>query len=132
MTRLLLIGYGRMGKMIEDVVSEREDARIVGRIDPLLPAWDEKEAPDAILDFSAPQGVKDSIDAVGPQLAMPVVTAICPCIGALATGVVLDVHGRKKGLNLIAYIAGDFASGKGDIDPVVDAWMSEVQALDKM
>ncbi len=79
-----------------------------------------------------PQGVRESIAAVGPQLAMPVVTAICPCIGALATGVTLDVHGQKKGLNLIAYIAGDFASGKGDIDPVVDAWMSEVQALDKM
>ena len=79
-----------------------------------------------------PQGIRDSIDAVGPKLAMPVITAICPCIGTLATGVVLDVHGRKKGLNLISYIAGDFASGKGDIDPVVEAWMSEVQALDKM
>ena len=79
-----------------------------------------------------PQGVRDSIDAVGPQLAMPVVTAICPCIGTLATGVTLDVHGQKKGLNLISYIAGDFASGKGGIDPVVEAWMSEVQALDDM
>ena len=79
-----------------------------------------------------PQGIRESIDAVGPQLAMPVVTAICPCIGALATGVTLDVHGQKKGLNLIAYIAGDFASGKGGIDPVVEAWMSEVQALDDM
>ena len=79
-----------------------------------------------------PQGVRESIDAVGPQLAMPVVTAICPCIGTLATGVTLDVHGQKKGLNLIAYIAGDFASGKGGIDPVVEAWMSEVAALDKM
>jgi len=79
-----------------------------------------------------PQGVRESIDAVGPQLAMPVVTAICPAIGALATGVTLDVHGQKKGLNLIAYIAGDFASGKGSIDPVVDAWMSEVKALDRM
>ncbi len=79
-----------------------------------------------------PQGVKDSIDAVGPQLAMPVITAICPCIGALATGVRLDVHGQKKGLNLIAYIAGDYASGKGQIDPVVDAWMSEILAVDKM
>ena len=79
-----------------------------------------------------PQGVRESIDAVGPQLMMPVLTAICPCIGMLATGVTLDVHGQKKGLNLIAYIAGDFASGKGGIDPVVDAWMSEVQALDKM
>ncbi len=79
-----------------------------------------------------PQGIRESIDAVGPQLAMPVVTAICPCIGALATGVTLDVHGQKKGLNLIAYIAGDFASGKGNIDPIVEAWMSEVQALDDM
>ena len=79
-----------------------------------------------------PQGVKDSIEAVGPSLAMPVLTAICPCIGALATGVVLDVHGQKKGLNLISYIAGDFASGKGAIDPVIEAWMSEVSALDKM
>ena len=79
-----------------------------------------------------PQGVRDSIDAVGPSLAMPVVTAICPCIGTLATGVQLDVHGTKRGLNLISYIAGDFASGKGGIDPVVEAWMSEVAALDKM
>ena len=79
-----------------------------------------------------PQGVKESIDAVGPALAMPVVTAICPCIGALATGVTLDVHNQKKGLNLISYIAGDFASGKGSIDPVIDAWMGEVKALDVM
>ena len=79
-----------------------------------------------------PQGIRDSIAAVGPQLAMPVLTAICPCIGTLATGVVLDVHGQKKGLNLISYIAGDFASGKGQIDPVVEAWMSELMALDKM
>ena len=79
-----------------------------------------------------PQGIKESIDAVGPQLTMSVVTAICPCIGTLATGVTLDVHGQKKGLNLISYIAGDFASGKGGIDPVVEAWMSEVTALDKM
>ena len=79
-----------------------------------------------------PQGIRDSIDAVGPALAMPVVTAVCPCIGTLATGVTLDVHGQKKGLNLISYIAGDFASGKGGIDPVVEAWMSEIVALDKM
>ena len=79
-----------------------------------------------------PQGVRESIEAVGPSLSMPVVTAICPAIGMLATGVTLDVHGQKKGLNLISYIAGDFASGKGSIDPVIDAWMSEVKALDMM
>ena len=79
-----------------------------------------------------PMGIRDSIDAVGPQLTMPVVTAICPCIGMLATGVTLDVHGQKRGLNLISYIAGDFASGKGQIDPVIEAWLGEVRALDMM
>ena len=79
-----------------------------------------------------PQGVKDSVEAVGESLAMTTVTAICPCIGALATGVRLDVHGEKRGLNLIAYIAGEFASGKGKIDPVVDAWMVEERTLNKM
>ncbi|SDO54832.1 Protein of unknown function [Prevotella communis] len=113
----------------------------------LLPKWeeglaDEDDNEDAVANSSLftlpsslkrmPMGIRDSIDAVGPQLSMPVITAICPCIGTLATGVTLDVHGQKRGLNLIAYIAGDFASGKGGIDPVVEAWMSEVQALDKM
>jgi len=74
----------------------------------------------------------DSVEAVGQNLAMPTVTAICPCVGALATGVKLDVHGDKRGLNLIAYIAGEFASGKGKIDPVVDAWMVEERAMNKL
>lgn len=79
-----------------------------------------------------PQGVRESIEAVGPMLSMPVIVAICPAIGTLATGVRLDVHGQKKGLNLISYIAGDFASGKGQIDPVIGAWLGEVRALDMM
>lgn len=79
-----------------------------------------------------PMGVKDSVDAVGPPLALPVLTAVTPVIGMLATGVRVDIHGKKSGLNLIAYIAGDFASGKGSIDPVVDAWTAEVKAMDKM
>lgn len=79
-----------------------------------------------------PMGVKDSVDAVGPPLALPVLTAVTPVIGMLATGVMVDIHGKKSGLNLIAYIAGDFASGKGSIDPVVDAWTAEVKAMDRM
>ena len=106
-------------------------------LSPKVEVSDEPEGDESFLPFDGfkgklPQGIKDSIDAVGPALTMPVVTAVCPCIGALATGVMLDVHGTKRGLNLISYIAGDFASGKGGIDPVVEAWMSEVQALDDM
>ena len=106
-------------------------------LSPKVEVSDEPEGDESFLPLDGfkgklPQGIKDSIDAVGPALTMPVVTAVCPCIGALATGVMLDVHGTKRGLNLISYIAGDFASGKGGIDPVVEAWMSEVQALDDM
>ena len=57
---------------------------------------------------------------------------ICPAIGMLATGVKVSVHGKMNSLNLISYIAGDFASGKGSIDPVVDIWTSEVKQMDKM
>ena len=97
---------------------------------------DEALAKDDLFYFNAlpkmPMGVKDSIDAVGPALALPVITAICPVIGMLATGVKVDVHGKMNSLNLVSYIAGDFASGKGSIVPVIDAWTSEVKAMDKM
>ena len=97
---------------------------------------DEALAKDDLFYYNAlpkmPMGVKDSIDAVGPALALTVMTAICPVIGMLATGVKVDVHGKMNSLNLISYIAGDFASGKGSIDPVIEAWTSEVKAMDKM
>ena len=102
----------------------------------LVNALDEANAKDDLFYYEAlpkmPQGVRDSINAVGPPLAMPVITAICPVIGMLATGVKVAVHGKMNSLNLISYIAGDFASGKGSIDPVVDAWTSEVKQMDKM
>lgn len=79
-----------------------------------------------------PQGLKDSIEAVGPQLAMPALVAVAPVIGMLATGVKLDVHGVKNTLNLIAYVAGDFASGKGSIDPLIEAWTHEINAIERV
>ena len=104
--------------------------------DALVNALDEANAQDEQFYFNAlpklPQGVRNSVNAVGPALALPVITAICPAIGMLATGVKVAVHGKMNSLNLISYIAGDFASGKGSIDPVIDAWPSEVKEMDKM
>ena len=103
-----------------------------GRTDEL----DEALAQDDLFYYNAlprmPQGVKESIEAVGPALAMPVLTAICPIIGMLATDVRVEIHGKLSALNLISYIAGDFASGKGSIDPVVEEWTKEVRAMDKV
>ena len=102
----------------------------------LINALDEANAQDELFYFKAlpklPQGVRDSVNAVGPTLALPVITAICPVIGMLATGVKISIHDKMNSLNLISYIAGDFASGKGSIDPVINVWTSEVKAMDKM
>ena len=135
----------QMPKRLKDVLSAiRQERMKQGNVgggseadnEALLNALDEANAKDDLFYYNAlpklPQGIRDSISAVGPALALPVITAICPAIGMLATGVKVSVHGKMNSLNLISYIAGDFASGKGSIDPVIDAWTSEVKEMDKM
>ena len=123
----------QMPKRLKDVLmAVRQDMRAEAR--------EEAEEEEALLQddlyyYDAlpkmPQGVRESIDAVGPHLAMPAIFAVTPAIGMLATGVRVDIHGTPSQLNLISYIAGDFASGKGSIDPVVSAWLSEIKMADK-
>ena len=119
----------KLKQTAQNGISAKEDEALVN-------ALDEANAKDEMFYFNAlpkmPLGVRDSISAVGPALAMPVITAICPVIGMLATGVKVSVHGKMNSLNLISYVAGDFASGKGSIDPVINTWTSEVKQMDKM
>ena len=135
----------QMPKRLKDVLSAIRQERMkqgnagggsAADNEALVNALDEANAKDDLFYYNAlpklPQGIRDSISAVGPALALPVITAICPAIGMLATGVKVSVHGKMNSLNLISYIAGDFASGKGSIDPVIDAWTSEVKQMDKM
>ena len=135
----------QMPKRLKDVLSAiRQERMKQGNVgsgsaadnEALVNALDEANSKDDLFYYNAlpklPQGIRDSISAVGPALALPVITAICPAIGMLATGVKVSVHGKMNSLNLISYIAGDFASGKGSIDPVIDAWTSEVKEMDKM
>ena len=135
----------QMPKRLKDVLSAIRQERMkqgnagggsAADNEALVNALDEANSKDDLFYYNAlpklPQGIRDSISAVGPALALPVITAICPAIGMLATGVKVSVHGKMNSLNLISYIAGDFASGKGSIDPVIDAWTSEVKEMDKM
>lgn len=135
----------QMPKRLKDVLSAIRQERMkqgnagggsAADNEALVNALDEANAKDDLFYYNAlpklPQGIRDSISAVGPALALPVITAICPAIGMLATGVKVSIHGKMNSLNLISYIAGDFASGKGSIDPVIDAWTSEVKEMDKM
>lgn len=68
-------------------------------------------------------GIKDSIDAVGSDLTMAGLMTAATCIGARATNVQLKVHGKANTLNLITFVCGKFASGKGRIDDLQRAWM---------
>ena len=135
----------QMPKRLKDVLSALRQEKLkqatlkgvsLKENEELINALDEANAQDEQFYFNAlpklPQGVRDSVNAVGPALALPVITAICPAIGMLATGVKISIHGKMNSLNLISYIAGDFASGKGSIDPVINVWTSEVKAMDKM
>ncbi len=123
----------QMPRRLKEVVEAvRQDMIVEGRE---VDSIDEAMEQDDIFYYNElpqmPLGVRESINAVGPHLAMPAIFAITPAIGMLATGVRVDIHGKWSQLNLISYIAGDFASGKGSIDPIVAAWLAEVKMVDK-
>ena len=123
----------QMPRRLKEVVEAvRQDMIVEGRE---VDSIDEAMEQDDLFYYNElpqmPLGVRESINAVGPHLAMPAIFAITPAIGMLATGVRVLIHGKPSQLNLISYIAGDFASGKGSIDPIVAAWLAEVKMVDK-
>ena len=123
----------QMPRRLKEVVEAvRQDMIVEGRE---VDSIDEAMEQDDLFYYNElpqmPQGVRESINAVGPHLAMPAIFAITPAIGMLATGVRVLIHGKPSQLNLISYIAGDFASGKGSLDPIVAAWLAEVKMVDK-
>ena len=123
----------QMPRRLKDVIEAvRQDMIVEGRE---VDSIDEAMEQDDLFYYNElpqmPLGVRESINAVGPHLAMPAIFAITPAIGMLATGVRVLIHGKPSQLNLISYIAGDFASGKGSLDPIVAAWLAEVKMVDK-
>ena len=129
----------QMPKRLKDVLAVIRQELLAAKNsdnDEAINALDEANAQDELFYYNSlptlPQGIRDSINSVGPHLAMPALIAICPVLGCLATGVKVDIHGRKNSLNLISYVAGDFASGKGSIDPLIDAWTCEIKQMDKV
>ena len=125
----------RMPKRLKDVLAAIKESK-GSNTENIEQALDDINEQDELFYYHAlpslPQGVRESVDSVGPHLAMPALVAICPVIGTLATGVKISVHGRYNSLNLISYIAGDFASGKGSIDPLIASWTKEMKQMDKV
>src|SRR5687767_16023996 len=70
MTRLLLVGYGRMGKLVESLAGEY-GCEIAGIVDPLVgkdgvdsDRWKTGSAIDVAVDFSSPDAVMTNVPAL--------------------------------------------------------------------
>jgi 4-hydroxy-tetrahydrodipicolinate reductase len=70
MTRILLVGYGRMGKLVESLAGEY-GCEIAGIVDPLVgkdgvdsDRWSDAPGIDVAVDFSAPDAVMTNVPAL--------------------------------------------------------------------
>jgi len=70
MTRILLVGYGRMGKLVESLAGEY-GCEVAGIVDPLVgkdgvdsDRWKRVPAIDVAVDFSAPDAVMTNVPAL--------------------------------------------------------------------
>ena len=122
----------QMPKRLREVLAELKRELLNDSVnDNILMALEEVEQEDELFYYNRipqaalPQGIADSIKATGAKMAMPVLAVTCPAIGALATDVKVLIHGKETKLNMHAFVVGDAASCKGDLDGVVAAWMVE-------
>ncbi len=116
----------RLHQVLISIRSENTDnLRLVRAIDE-AEEQDEQLYINRIPDAALPMGVRDSLEGLTRTMALPALIGIGPMIGALATGVRLDVHGDLRHLNLIAYVVGEAASNKSKLDALYLLWMGKL------
>ena len=126
----------QMPRRLRDVLTELKKDNVGN--DEVFTAIEEAEQEDDLYYFrripkgALPQGVSESVKACGEAMTMPVLAAVCPMVGALATDVEIEIHGKATRLNMHSFVVGDAASGKGSLDDVVEAWMTEQLALNQL
>ena len=121
----------RMAQVLEAVKADHPENTELAEALNLLQEQDENYYVEQ-LPAQLPMGVADSLEGVHPNLSMAVLTGIGPMIGALATGVKLQIHRSMKNINLIAYIVGEAASNKSELDDLYYAWMGILLEQDKV
>ena len=116
----------RLHQVLLSIRAENTDnLRLVRAIDE-AEEQDEQHYINRIPAAALPMGVRDSLEGLTRTMALPALIGIGPMIGALATGVRLDVHGDLRHLNLIAYIVGEAASNKSKLDALYLLWMGKL------
>jgi hypothetical protein len=116
----------RLHQVLLSIKAENADnLRLVRAIDE-AEEQDEQHYINRIPSAALPMGVRDSLEGLPRTMALPALIGIGPMIGALATGVRLDVHGDLRHLNLTAYIVGEAASNKSKLDALYLLWMGKL------
>lgn len=122
----------RLQQVLNAIKAEHADnAELVAALDD-AEEQDEQFYINRIPDAALPMGVRDSMQSLPRSMAMPAIVGVAPMIGALATGVKLDVHGDMKHLNLTSYIIGEAGSNKSKMDALYALWMHHLQELEAL
>ena len=77
-----------------------------------------------------PQSIRHCLSALPARMDMPLVAALAPMIGALATGVRLRYLARVNGINLSSFIAGESGSNKGALTDIIMCWSQPLRQQD--
>lgn len=105
MIKLALVGYGKMGKMIESLLTPGE-FELIGKYDVINPPRQHlKEKPDVAIEFSAPDAVIDNIDF----LASKGVNIVCGTTGWYDNSEEVKKIVKKNNIGFI--YASNFAVG---------------------
>ena len=116
----------RLHQVLLSIKAENADnLRLVQALDE-AEERDEQHYINRIPSAALAMGVRDSLEGLPRTMHMPALIGIGPMIGALATGVRLDVHGEMRHLNLTAYIVGEAASNKSKLDALYLLWMGKL------
>lgn len=77
-----------------------------------------------------PQSIRHCLGALPRGMDMPLVAALSPMVGALATGVNVTYNGKSTALNLTSFITGESGSNKSSLTDIIYTWTAELRAAD--
>lgn len=77
-----------------------------------------------------PQSIRHSLGALPRGMDMPLVAALSPLIGALATAVKVTYNCKSTALNLTSFITGESGSNKSSLTDIIYTWSAELRAAD--
>ncbi len=77
-----------------------------------------------------PASIRHCLGALPRGMDMPLVAALSPLVGALATAVKVTYNCKSTALNLTSFITGESGSNKSSLTDIIYTWSAELRAAD--